>query len=463
MDKKGPELAISCTTDASQFGQILPTNSLKAMMLSQQRDETMSIEALNPSTSNDLAAGYSLLMLSQETKIREQGGPTLTQGNQRPSLSMALPPRHTGPLHRQPCTVEEDENQLLCRGTTGSLPRQQHAVAELEMISPPSVIRPIETPLGSPPRVCSPGPYEVVSTHNSDKRCLPRWFQESTTTVVIGKGHLPRKTAGNILLRRMVQDRLRDYQERNRWGRAIIVSDIYHRLTCLNPEGQCFGNFDPMGNWVEAQGHSARDKIAATFRDCLSHLYKSSTQNKVAKRRTRNVEKRTVRVAELEMISPPSSIIRPIETPLGSRPRVCSPGPFEVVSTHNSDKRCLPRWFQESSTTVVIGKGHLPRKTAGNILLRRMVQDRLRDYQERNRWGRAIIVSDIYHRLTCLNPKGQCFGNFDPMGNWLEAQEHSARDKIAATFRDCLSHLYKSSTQNKVAKRRTRNVEKRTS
>ena len=102
MDKKGPELAISCTTDASQFGHILPTNSPKAMMLSQQRDETMSIEALNPSTSNDLAAGYLLLMLSQETKIREQGGPTLTQGNQRPSLSMALPPRHTGPLHRQP-------------------------------------------------------------------------------------------------------------------------------------------------------------------------------------------------------------------------------------------------------------------------------------------------------------------------------------------------------------------------
>jgi hypothetical protein len=279
-------MAFRCQVEVVQINTQKTKNSLKTV--------TMSIETLNPRTSNDLAAGYLLWMLSQGSKTREQ--PSRTEGlclsDKTLSFSTAVPQCHTGPLHRRPQMVEqEDENQFLYRDTTGSLPRQQHVVADSE-IFPSSIMSSIEiVPTSNVPRVCSPGPHEVVSTHNSDKTFLPKWFKESTTTVVIGKGHLPRKTAGNIFLRRMVQNRLRDYQDTNRRGRAVIVSDIYHRLTCLNPKGRCFGNFDPMGIWVEAQEHSARDKIAATFRDCLSHLYKSSTQNKVAKRRTRKAEK----------------------------------------------------------------------------------------------------------------------------------------------------------------------------
>jgi hypothetical protein len=55
----------------------------------------------------------------------------------------------------------------------------------------------------------------------------------------------------------------------------------------MNPEGKHFGNFTVDGEWQEAKEHAARDKIAATFRDCLSDFYKSSTKSKVAKRRTR--------------------------------------------------------------------------------------------------------------------------------------------------------------------------------
>jgi len=232
----------------------------------QEHEENMQTEALQPRSSNDLAAGYLLLMLSEEPKMREQEQ-TLSPGNQSPALPLAPEPHQTGPLHRPPQMVEEMYQEWIRRA--------------METI-----------PLGYLPPICSPGPHEVVSTtDNSAKPFLPKWFLESATTVVIGKGHLPRKTAGNILLRRMVQDRLRSYQDANRRGRAIIVSDIYQGFTCLNPKGRSFGNFDPTGNWLEAQEHSAREKIAATFRDCLSHLYKSSTQNKVAKRRTRKAEK----------------------------------------------------------------------------------------------------------------------------------------------------------------------------
>ena len=264
------------------------TNSGKTTP-SQPREATMSTEApLQSRTSNDLAAGYLLLMLSEEPKMREQESSHVERlyiSSRAPSISTVVPPCcHTGPLHQQPRMVEEDgENQFLYRGIRGILPFQQHVGAQSKTFPSSITMSAIESR--------TTGSLPFVSVDNSEKGFLPKWFLESTSTVVIGKGHLPRKTAGNILLRQMVQDRLRDYEERNRRGRAIIVLDIYHRLRCLNPEGRSFGNFDPMGNWVEAQEHSAREKIAATFRDCLGHLYKSSTQNKVAKRRTRNAEK----------------------------------------------------------------------------------------------------------------------------------------------------------------------------
>jgi hypothetical protein len=153
------------------------------------------------------------------------------------------------------------------------------------------------------------------------------------------------------------------------------------------------------------------------------------------------------------------------EKPLAPAPRICSPTPHEEPPTTytSSDTTSFPEWFRQSKTTVVIGKGHLPRKTPGNILLRQMVQDRINDYKDTNRRGRAAIVSEIYHNLERMNPTGRSFGNFDFRGDWCEARENSARDKIAASFRDCLSHLYKSSTQSKVAKRRTRKAEKSTS
>lgn len=160
--------------------------------------------------------------------------------------------------------------------------------------------------------------------------------------------------------------------------------------------------------------------------------------------------------------------------------RVCSPSPpsppgspkyssgssvedeissFPPLLVPTSNKIRLPQWFKDSKTTVVIGKGHLPRTTPGNLLLRQMVRERLEDYKQRNRRGRADIVSEIYSTIQRRNPDGRYFGNFTPRGEWCEAKEHSARDKIAATFRDCLSHLYKSSTKSKVAKRRKQKVE----
>jgi len=147
-------------------------------------------------------------------------------------------------------------------------------------------------------------------------------------------------------------------------------------------------------------------------------------------------------------------------SPVASRNGEAEDSSSSSLPMPSSDKIPLPQWFKESKTTVVIGKGHLPRKTPGNQLLRQMVGERLQAYREANRRGRAIIVSDIYSAFQNLNPDGRYFGNFTDDGEWCEAKEHSARDKIAATFRDFLSHLYKSSTKSKVAKRRKRKAER---
>jgi hypothetical protein len=258
----------------------------------------MSLEKLNERTSKDLAAGYLLWMLSQGKSVREQYViPEMLLSERMgewsaSSLVSSIPPFLERSLCRIVITGEKNEinssDQVTMRSPvlksvstdSDGYHYSMTTVANKKPISPP------------PPRICSPTPNEQLSMYTSDdKISLPKWFRESKAKVVIGKGHLPRKTPGNDLLRRMVHVRLGDYQNTNRRGRAVIVSEIYHSLAAMNPDGRCFGNFDAKGNWCEAREHSARDKIAASFRDCLSHLYKSSTQSKVAKRRTRKAEK----------------------------------------------------------------------------------------------------------------------------------------------------------------------------
>lgn len=289
----------------------------------------MSVETMNQSTAKDLAGGYLLWMLSQDKKIGEQ--PTFDQelskkivqpleeeaevsGPRKPvkarkmatplhkrTLTLDLTASAPAPSH---CATLHEIHNLAGDPTTRSSLRE--AFAEPVTLPPTTSLLDDSTSPGlPPPRVCSPGPSVdlhnqedlfLLPTPTSDKITLPDWFRFSKTTVVIGKGHLPKTTPGNVLLRQMVRDRLNDYQETNRRGRAVLVSEVYQEFQRLNPDGRCFGNFDDSSSttspqWCEAKEHSARDKIAASFRDCLSHLYKSSTQSKVAKRRIRKAEK----------------------------------------------------------------------------------------------------------------------------------------------------------------------------
>jgi hypothetical protein len=115
---------------------------------------------------------------------------------------------------------------------------------------------------------------------------LPRSFLPSKSAVVIGKGRIPMMASGNRLLRALVKDQLMNYSDaKSKVVKSSIVTDILFAIQKSCPDDQpAFVRYDGETYFAVDESH-AREKIASTFRDCLSNTYKSSSQNKIAKRR----------------------------------------------------------------------------------------------------------------------------------------------------------------------------------
>ncbi|KAG7344318.1 hypothetical protein IV203_022326 [Nitzschia inconspicua] len=116
-------------------------------------------------------------------------------------------------------------------------------------------------------------------------RPLAAEYQPSSTTVVIGKGRIPKQAPGNQNLRIIVQSFLDVYATAgNKEVKSRIVSSIYSTIFNTCPDGLAFVKYDGTYYWPVTDSQ-ARDKIAGTFRDLLAHKYKSASKSKVAKRR----------------------------------------------------------------------------------------------------------------------------------------------------------------------------------
>jgi hypothetical protein len=123
-------------------------------------------------------------------------------------------------------------------------------------------------------------------------------------TVVIAKGKIRRTAKGNNNLKTLVRNHLQEYMNAtSRMIKSCIVTNIYDTIQLLcqqdsqgNSQGfdpaavvtVAFVRYDVKSGYVPAIEAVAREKITATFRDCLSDQYKSSSRNKVAKRRLAN-------------------------------------------------------------------------------------------------------------------------------------------------------------------------------
>lgn len=114
------------------------------------------------------------------------------------------------------------------------------------------------------------------------------------STVVIGKGSVPKKAPGNKNLRKLVQEKVPEYiSASSKMVKSSIITDIVFAIeeACLK-EGDSppFVRYDRQG-YTQSSESVAREKITSTFRDCLHDQYKSSSKNKVAKRRLANQKK----------------------------------------------------------------------------------------------------------------------------------------------------------------------------
>lgn len=132
--------------------------------------------------------------------------------------------------------------------------------------------------------------------------------------------------------------------------------------------------------------------------------------------------------------------------------------PSTVSSTSESSSTIVP-----TESTVVIGKGSVPKKAPGNRKLRALVQSKVNEYvNARSKMVKSSIVTDIYFFIeeSCLKEgSSPPFVRYDKDG-YTRSSESIAREKITSTFRDCLHDKYKSSSKNKVAKRRLVNKKK---
>jgi len=116
-----------------------------------------------------------------------------------------------------------------------------------------------------------------------------------------------------------------------------------------------------------------------------------------------------------------------------------------------------------TASTVVIGKGSVPKKATGNHNLRVLVREKIPEYvNAASKMVKSSIVTDIYFAIeeACLKEGSSApFVRYDRKG-YQRSSESIAREKITSTFRDCLHDKYKSSTKSKVARRRLANKKK---
>jgi len=122
------------------------------------------------------------------------------------------------------------------------------------------------------------------------KNILPADFQLNKFTVICGREKEQREFVGNKRFRVIVQTYLSSYsQAKVRAEKTRIVSQV---IEIIHSAGGCFVKFEDNnteggngGYWYEVDVATAREKVGSLFRDLLADQYRSSSKNKVARRK----------------------------------------------------------------------------------------------------------------------------------------------------------------------------------
>jgi hypothetical protein len=135
------------------------------------------------------------------------------------------------------------------------------------------------------------------------------------------------------------------------------------------------------------------------------------------------------------------------------------PSMFQSLPSVRKEKQELPADFSPHAYTVILGRGKIS-ENVGNRRLKVVVDMELRNYQQApTRREKSFVVArvlDTFQSACAVGAFVRCEN-----GSWYEVPDSEAREKISTMFRDQLSHQYKSSTPNKVKRRRQRKAFKK--
>mmetsp|Transcript_24856 Transcript_24856/g.40661 ORF Transcript_24856/g.40661 Transcript_24856/m.40661 type:complete len:196 (-) Transcript_24856:54-641(-) len=122
----------------------------------------------------------------------------------------------------------------------------------------------------------------------------------------------------------------------------------------------------------------------------------------------------------------------------------------QAVPCTRKEKTALPPSFTPHSYCVILGRGKV-NESIGNRRLKILVDLELNNYvKAKSRREKSYVVARV---METIQDAGGAFVRCEG-GIWYEVDDSEAREKISTLFRDKLSDHYKSSTSNKVEKRR---------
>lgn len=128
-----------------------------------------------------------------------------------------------------------------------------------------------------------------------DELALPDDFEPSPYSVVCGRGRRATEAVGNRRLGVIASMYVRRYSNaQKKEEKSIIVSEILEIVRSACPSSShAFVRYSN-GQWWRVQNLHAREKIGTVLRDCLHSKYKSSTKSKLAKRKQRKTQQKSV-------------------------------------------------------------------------------------------------------------------------------------------------------------------------
>jgi len=133
---------------------------------------------------------------------------------------------------------------------------------------------------------------------------------------------------------------------------------------------------------------------------------------------------------------------------------------INVPKCIDKSKKPLPVNFEPSDYSIICGNKRQYFNSPGNRRLRVLVQSHIQEYCHAvGKVEKSSIVTKVMNIIREACPVGS-FVTFEN-GRWWSVSERTSREKVGSYFRDCLGGKYRSSAQNKIAKRKSKRMEKK--